>query len=243
MLNAIRKFYESLYHKKLQPEYEKERLERSKDFLLHKYILFFLNPYKNTRHEVVKKILPSGETYLDIGYLTGASTVAYGALEKFKEVYRVDISAGALKEAAEKRIKTYLVDINYEQLPFPDNFFECIIFVDVIEHLIDPYNIMLEIKRVLKQGGILIIGTANVASLSNRIRILLGHMPRTSFDEGWNGGHLLYFTPIDLRNLLKEYGFEIIGKYATGNLQFRRKLFFNLVGEFIFKCKKYRMLK
>jgi SAM-dependent methyltransferase len=112
-------------------------------------------------------------------------------------------------------------------------------FVAVIEHLIDPYHILAEIKRVLKTNGVfvLIIGAPNVASFSNRIRILTGHRPRTSFDMGWDGGHLLYFTPRDLKGLLAQYGFGVVEKYATGNLQFLRKLFFNLTGEFIFKCK------
>ena len=107
----------------------------------------------------------------------------------------------------------------------------------MIEHLVDPYHILEEIEKVLKPEGILIIGTVNVALLSNRIRVLLGRRPRTSFDIGWDGGHLLYFTPKELKVLLSQCGFEIIGKYATGNLQFLRKLFFDLTGEFIFKCK------
>ena len=235
-MKATKGFYDRLYKDKTRPEYKKECEIRSKDFL-HKYILFFLNPNKNTRHEVVKKILPSGERYIDIGCWTGASVLSYGALHKFKEVHGIDLVAEALKEAQKRGISTHLVDLNCDRLPFPDNYFECITLVAVIEHLVNPYHVLEEIRRVLKPGGVLIIGTPNVASLSNRIRILLGRRPRTSFDIGWDGGHLLYFTPKELKVLLRQYDFEVIGKYATGNLQFLRKLFFSFTGEFIFKCK------
>lgn len=236
MQNKIKIFYDELYKKKIIPEYQQEYEKRRKDFL-HKYILFFLDQNKNTRHEIVKSILHSGERLLDIGCWTADSTIFYGALEKFKEVYGVEISEGAALEARKKGINISMIDINFEKLPFPRDYFDCITFIDVIEHLIDPYHILSEIKEVLKNNGILIIGTANVASLSNRIRILLGKRPRTSFDEGWDGGHLLYFTPEDLKNLLEDYGFEIIEKYATGNLQILRKLLFNFTGEFILKCR------
>jgi len=235
-MKVIKDFYDRLYKDKIRPEYKKECESRSKDFF-HKYILFFLNPNKNTRHEVVKQILPSGDRYIDIGCWTGESVLSYGAVHKFREVHGIDLVPEALKEAQKRGISTHFVDLNCDNIPFPDNYFECITLVAVIEHLVTPYHILEETRRVLKPEGVLIIGTPNVASLSNRIRILLGHRPRTSFDIGWDGGHLLYFTPKELEVLLSQCGFEIIGKYATGNLQFLKKLFFNLTGEFIFKCK------
>ena len=194
-----------MYQEKTKHEYQRECEKRRKDFL-HKYILFFLSPYENTRHEVVRKILPSGETYLDIGCWTGDSTIAYGVFDKFKEVHGVELSEGAANKAKEKGIKVSICDINSDELPYEDNYFDCITFIDVIEHLISPYHILKEIKRVLKPNGVFIIGTANVASFSNRIRILIGRRPRTSFDIGWDGGHLLYFTANDLKDLLKQYG-------------------------------------
>lgn len=238
MKDGLRKFYDTLYKDKTKKGYKQEHAQRSKDFL-HRYMLFFLDPHKNTRHEIVKKILPSGvrTRCLDIGCWTGDSTISYGVLEKFKEVHALEISQEAAAEAKGKGINVSVCDINAENLPFPDNFFDCITFIAVIEHLVDPFHILKEIKRVLKKEGTLIIGTVNVASLSNRIKILTGRRPRTSFDIGWDGGHLLYFIPKEFRNLLNDYGFEVVKKYATGNLQFIRRFLFPFTGEFIFKCK------
>ncbi len=236
MVNPLKRFYEDLYLEKTKETYWEDYEKRSKDFF-HRYILFFLNPYKNTRHEIVRRILPTGQNYLDIGCWTGDSTIIYGALNRFKEVYGIEISEKAGSEAKERGIKVSNCDINIDILPYPNNFFDCISFMAVIEHLVDPYHILKEIKRVIKNDGILIIGTPNVASLSNRLRVLKGCRPRTSFDLGWDGGHLLYFTPKDLKELLGDTGFEVIGKYASGNLQWLRRLLFPLTGEFIFKCR------
>ncbi|KKO20380.1 MAG: hypothetical protein BROFUL_00901 [Candidatus Brocadia fulgida] len=66
MKNSLKNFYDNLYKDKTKEGYKQEYTLRSKDFL-HKYILFFLDPSKNTRHEIVKKTLPTGQSYLDIG--------------------------------------------------------------------------------------------------------------------------------------------------------------------------------
>lgn len=234
-MNSLKNFYEKLFTEKGKADYKKQYDLRKKDFF-HKYFLFFLNPDKNSRHEIVKKILSSGNRYLDIGCWSGDAIIIYDAFKKYNEVYGIDISESAVKKAKEKGIKASFVDINSEKLPFTDNFFDTITFIDVIEHLIDPYLILAEIKRVLKPEGTLIIGTANVSSLSNRLRILFGRRPRTSFDNGWDGGHLLYFTPKELKKLLEGFNFKILKKFATGNLQIIRKIFFSMTGEFIFKC-------
>jgi len=147
---------------------------------------FCLNPHVNTRYEIVNKILSPGERLLDIGCWIGESILLYGAKNKFKEIYGVDIYENALKEAAEKGINAHYLDLNCDNLPFPDNYFDTVIMLALIEHLISPYHILSEVKRVTKINGSFIIATANVAFFSNRIRIIMGRRPRTSFDMGWD---------------------------------------------------------
>jgi len=49
-----------------------------------------------------------------------------------------------------------------------------ILLLDIIEHLIEPTNIISESKRVLKKNGILVITTPNLANIFNRFFLLLG---------------------------------------------------------------------
>lgn len=235
-MDPLKIYYENLYRKKKTAGYKEEVELRRKDFI-HKYFLFFLNPNKNTRHEVVRKNLTKRERFLDIGCWDGSSTLLYEPFDKFQEIFGVDICEAAVTDAKKKGINAHTVDINCEKLPFPSNYFDFVTFIAVIEHLIDPYHILSEINRVMKSQGKMIIGTANVGSLSNRLRILLGRRPRTSYDDGWDGGHLLYFTPRDLEYLLINYDFKVIKRYSTGNLQLLRRIFNNFTGEFIFECE------
>lgn len=66
-------------------------------------------------------------------------------------------------------------DVATDGIPFKRCSFDVVTFCDVIEHLPFPPDFALaEIKRVLNPGGHLIISTPNKATLSRRIKFLLG---------------------------------------------------------------------
>ena len=53
------------------------------------------------------------------------------------------------------------VDFEKDPLPYMDNLFQVVHFNAVLEHIKNPENIMKEIKRILKPGGLVIINTPN----------------------------------------------------------------------------------
>jgi SAM-dependent methyltransferase len=64
-------------------------------------------------------------------------------------------------------------------LPFPDNHFDYVFSIEGIEHFVNPWTFTLELCRVLKPGGRLLISTPNIFSVDARIKFLLsGYFPR-----------------------------------------------------------------
>ena len=114
---------------------------------------------------------------LDIGCGDGKFTVLIGKAWKAKEVYGVDISEKGVEMARKKGIKAFRVDVDEESLPFENNYFDAIYAGAIIEHLFDPDHFLNEIYRVLKPEGLLVLDTPNLASLYNRIALLLGYQP------------------------------------------------------------------
>ncbi len=57
-------------------------------------------------------------------------------------------------------------------LPFPDGQYDYVLFAEVIEHLRNPFFVVREISRVLKEGGVLVISTPNILNLGSRMRFL-----------------------------------------------------------------------
>ena len=97
--------------------------------------------------------LPVQGRLLDIGGGTGR--VASALLEDVQEVVIADVSRGMLNQTDRPALKP--VCAHSEYLPFPDDFFERVIMVDALHHVIDQSISASEMFRVLKPGGRIVI--------------------------------------------------------------------------------------
>jgi SAM-dependent methyltransferase len=109
-------------------------------------------------------------------------------------------------------------------LPFEDESFDCVVFGEVIEHLVDPDFALQELSRILRVNGTLLVTTPNLASWFNRGLLLFGIQPiftetslhvnlgrRFQFLGQWRPtqGHLKIFTRAALREMLVGNGFTV----------------------------------
>ena len=159
--------------------------------------------------DVVKFILPEGDNLLDIGCSVGNLMLI--AKDKYEKIYGIDISEVALSKAKKLGYKTKKVDLERDKIPFENDFFDCVVCLEVIEHVMDPEKLLLEIKRVMKRGGIAIISTPNIRFLKNVYDLAVRG---TFMDRMW-AGHIRFFTYRDMIKLAKSCGFKITGIYGT----------------------------
>ena len=157
----------------------------------------------------------------------GDGSLVWRALEKFEEVYGIDIALSAVCKAQIKintnhmgLAKTYLMLANLDlQAPFKEASFDATNCVAVLEHLFDPYHVISEFHRLLRKEGILIINVPNTAWLPYRLSLLFGKLPITSTHHckgSWDAGHLHYFTFEALTKLLEEQGFQVVQRSGSG---------------------------
>jgi SAM-dependent methyltransferase len=88
---------------------------------------------------------------------------------------------------------------------------------ELIEHLFDPDFALTEVYRVLKNDGSLILTFPNLASLPNRIRLMLGYNLMhfdVSLDDR-HGGHIRGFTPFSIKKILNKHDFEVISIFGS----------------------------
>lgn len=100
---------------------------------------------------------------LDIGCADGEFSLRLSSTLGAEEIYGIDISQEAVKVAREKGIKAYLVDVDEEKLPFPDEYFDVIFCGKVIEHLFDPDHLLDEVYYCLRTDSFFILSTPNIA--------------------------------------------------------------------------------
>lgn len=93
------------------------------------------------------------KTVLDIGCAKGFFALAFR--NRRIEAYGVDTSEYAISNAPIEIMPfIYKVDIEKDNLPFDNKYFDFIIFFETIEYLRETSHILQEIKRVLKREGI-----------------------------------------------------------------------------------------
>lgn len=98
-----------------------------------------------------------------------------------------------------------------DSFPYPDESFDVVLFCEIIEHLLsDPVHPLLEIRRVLKPSGILVVTTPNVARLENVNKLFSGqniYDPYSGY--GPYGRHNREYTQQELFGLLSANGFQV----------------------------------
>jgi len=88
---------------------------------------------------------------------------------------------------------------------FPDNSFDVITLYEVIEHLTDPLSLVRETHRILKPGGVFLIGTGNADSWT--VSALGPKWEYFSIDS--HGGHISFFTPASIHLLAEKTAFQV----------------------------------
>jgi glycosyltransferase involved in cell wall biosynthesis/SAM-dependent methyltransferase len=115
-----------------------------------------------------------------------------------------------------------LFDAERDPFPYPDGWFATVLCCELLEHLArDPMHMMVEINRVLRPGGHLLLTTPNIASLRSIAAILQGYHPGlfTHYvhpdKAAMEPRHYREYTPTEIRRLLEDAGFTVI-KLETG---------------------------
>lgn len=166
----------------------------------------------------------SNSIILDIGCGNGNYTEIFCKNDNI--VHGVDINDFRFETI---KNKFYFKLYNGKELPYENNYFDCIVSFDVIEHVEDDNNFVKEIFRVIKKDdknnilGKILIATPNKYRLSNRLYKLIGKpiiYPLIISDNGQLGKliHIREYTKEELNKLFLNNGFSnyIIENYWFG---------------------------
>ncbi len=160
----------------------------------------------------IGELVGTDKRVLDIGCLTGY--LSHFLQQNGNTVSGVDFLTSAVNIAQSKGIDAKVCNVENDTLPFSDNTFDCVVFSEIIEHLVDPNVALEEIKRVLKQEGTLIISTPNMAYIQYRLELLFGRLPDFCefrykfFERHYNFQHKTLFTHTVLKKTILDAGFQ-----------------------------------
>jgi 2-polyprenyl-3-methyl-5-hydroxy-6-metoxy-1,4-benzoquinol methylase len=108
-----------------------------------------------------------------------------------------------------------MITVNLDrEIPEGEGPFDVIVYGDILEHLVDPLRVLVELDRSLVPSGFVIISVPNVAHLWIRFLLLFGrfdYLDRGILDHS----HLRFFTERSLRAMLADAGLSVVRFTAT----------------------------
>ena len=160
------------------------------------------------RGVLLKHFFGKGKRVLDIGCRDGALTKYFA---ESNEVLGIDIDTSALGEArVSLGIEIMNIDLNGNWQELADRKFDVVTAGEILEHLYYPEEVILKVKKHLKEGGLFVGSVPNAFSFKNRLRYLLGQKKYTPLSDPT---HINQFSYLELQSILKKHFkyVEIIG--------------------------------
>jgi SAM-dependent methyltransferase len=166
-----------------------------------------------TLEGVFERLVKRTDRAIDVG--CGDGSKVGGWLSNHAASYvGFDVSGEAVELARKRGLNAELVD-DASSLPLADHSADVAICSEVLEHLFDPLAALVEIRRVLAPGGLLVVTVPNIVNWRSRLDFaLLGRWHPAgddlSVEKPWRDPHIRFFTRQALARILSESGFELV---------------------------------
>ncbi len=183
------------------------------NFYTKKYDKYY-RTYKNTKdpkvdpvsyYPIIRRLKSTFEpnqkfgNILDIGSGDGSKLNNFIENKMADNYYAIEPSAPHEEELKAKGIEFVSNDVDSDWDKKYPNHFDIIIMRHVLEHCLDPVQVLQKLKNVLTKDGILYIAVPNA------------FQPNGSFtDYFFRVVHTYYFNKISLKNILHKSGYEVV---------------------------------
>lgn len=165
--------------------------------------------YNNVRHEMLKYLPKKAKTIIDIGCGNGAFAIILKN-SNLAEVWGIELMDEEAKVAATILDKVYSGPCEQFVNELPNDFFDVIYFNDVLEHLVDPYTVLKDLKSKLTKEGVIISSIPNVRYFRSFFKVVFGKDWKYDEFGTMDRTHLRFFTGKSIKRMYEDLGYEII---------------------------------
>ncbi len=165
--------------------------------------------FTNLRPEMAALLPQKAKTILDVGCGQGIFSENFSE-RKDLEIWGIEIDKEEAAEAQKKLFRVINNDAIGALTEIPDKKFDAIFCNDVLEHLVDPYTFLKEVKSKLSPHGVVIASIPNVRYLNNFINFVFRREWKYEDSGILDRTHLRFFTQKSMRRMFEEAGYEIV---------------------------------
>lgn len=136
---------------------------------------------------------------------TGAAALAEGLCRTYSGI---EIATKAASVARENLTEVLEGDVERMALPWPESHFDAVLMSEVLEHLVNPWDVVDRIARHLKPGALVVASSPNVAQI-RVIRGLLNDRWELTDSGLMDRTHLRWFTQRTYRRMFEDAGIRV----------------------------------
>lgn len=187
--------------------------------------------YKNIRPEMLGFIPEHAKTILEIG--CGSGNFSAQLAKEGVETWGVEPFEESANEASQKLTKVLIGTLDETLKDLPDNYFDAIVLNDVLEHLLEPWDDIVNLKSKLKKEGVLVTSIPNVRYSKNLFKMIFNRDWKYTDDLILDRTHYRFFTKKSIKRMYKDCGYTILSikgiNVTKSFLYFPFAILFNIV--------------
>jgi 2-polyprenyl-3-methyl-5-hydroxy-6-metoxy-1,4-benzoquinol methylase len=166
--------------------------------------------FSGLRWEILGLIPPGDHRILDVGCGAGNLLNKLKESGKAREIVGIEINERLAGNLSSTLDKLYVGDVEIIDLPLAEEFFDYILFADVLEHLIDPWRVLHRYKRLLKNDGYMIATIPNIKNYHTLYRLIFFDDFEYKNEGVLDRSHLRFFTKREITKMFKDENFEVV---------------------------------
>lgn len=167
------------------------------------------NYFGRTRSEMLPFIPVRSTRILDVGCADGSFSRQLKE-NREAEVWGIELNEKMAMRARDCLDNVLVGDIGEVLTKLPINYFDCIIFNDVLEHLVDPYNVLRKIKSNLADDGSVVSSIPNIRYYYALREVLIEKQWRYRDYGIFDRTHVRFFTQASIVDMFDSSGFDIL---------------------------------
>jgi 2-polyprenyl-3-methyl-5-hydroxy-6-metoxy-1,4-benzoquinol methylase len=163
--------------------------------------------YGRQRPEMLPYVPTSARHILEVG--CGAGQFSAQLRNSERELWGVEMDPEAADKAKQALDKVLCGDVDSLFADLPAHYFDCIIFNDVLEHLVDPFGLLRRLHTLLAPGGVVVASIPNVRYFFNLRELLMERQWRYRDYGIMDRTHLRFFTRYSIEDMFRDAGYAV----------------------------------